>query len=139
MRGYSASLSYVTPTAPVHKHPPAPLPAPDNAVAPPAPRAAVRPGRAVKVAVIDTGITDQGRTDGLLADIARTPQNIDPLTSFPTSGPDKYLDFDAGHGTFVAGIIDQVAPHAEISVYRAIDPSSPETKIGGCAISACLT
>jgi hypothetical protein len=80
------------------------------------------------VAVIDTGITDQHRTDGVLADIQRTPPNIDPLTSFPIGGPDNYLDFDAGHGTFVAGIVDQVAPHAEISVYRAIDSDGIGTR-----------
>ena len=78
-----------------------------------------------KVAIIDTGIADQQvpRTDGLLAGIRRTPQNIDSLTSFPIGDPDTdtYLDFDAGHGTFVAGIVSQVAPDAAISVYRAID------------------
>jgi hypothetical protein len=135
LRGYSASLSYITPTAPVHKHPPAPLPGPHDAAPPPAPRAEVRPDSAVKVAVIDTGITDQHRTDGVLADIQRTPPNIDPLTSFPIGGPDNYLDFDAGHGTFVAGIVDQVAPHAEISVYRAIDSDGIGSEVAvACAM-----
>jgi len=129
LRGYSASLNYITPTAPVHKHPPAPLPAPDN----PVPlaqarerfesaRAEIWPGNGAKVAIIDTGITGQHRADGLLAGIPRNPQNIDRLTSFtPGPGPHPYLDFDAGHGTFVAGIVDQVAPDAAISVYKAID------------------
>jgi hypothetical protein len=124
LRGFSASLSYITPTAPVHKHPPAPLPAPDSPPAPQAvPRAGALPGKAAKVAIIDTGIADQEprRSDGLLAGIPRSPQNIDPLTSFSGGGPDPYLDFDAGHGTFVAGIVNQVAPAAEISVYKAID------------------
>jgi len=135
LRGHSASLSYITPTAPVHKHPPAPLPGPGDTTLALAPRAAVRPAKVAKVAVIDTGITDQRRTDGLLADIPRTPQNIDPLNRFPVSGPDQYLDFDAGHGTFVAGIIDQVAPHAEISVYRVVDTDSVASEVDvACAM-----
>ena len=133
LRGLAASLSYITPTAPVHKHPPAPLPGPNNAAPPPAPRAEARPASVAKVAIIDTGITDQQRTDGLLAGIQRTPQNIDRLTSFAVGEGDAFLDFDAGHGTFVAGIIDQVAPHAGISVYRAIDSDG----IGGEVAVAC--
>jgi Subtilase family len=135
LRGFSASLSHITPTAPVHKHPPAPLPAPDNPAPPAVSRAEVRPGKAVKVAIIDTGIAGQDppRDDGLLAGITRTPQNIDRLTSFPPGAPDGYLDFDAGHGTFVAGIVNQVAPAAEISVYKAIDSDG----IGSEADVAC--
>ena len=135
LRGYSASLSYITPTAPVHKHPPAPLPGPNDAAPPPAPRAEARPASVAKVAVIDTGITGQQRTDGLLAGIERTPQNIDRLTSFAVGEGDSFLDFDAGHGTFVAGIIDQVAPHAEISVYRAIDSDGIGSEVAvACAM-----
>ena len=144
LRGHCASLSYITPTAPVHKHPPAPLPAPDS----PVPhltaarerfelaRAEHWPGEGARVAIIDTGITDQRRTDGLLADIVRSPQNIDRLTSFPAGpGPHQYLDFDAGHGTFVAGIVDQVAPDAEISVYKAIDSDGIGSEVAvACAM-----
>src|SRR5215472_10952466 len=114
LRGYSASFNYCTPTSPVHKHPPAPLPAPDQAP-PPAPnqlqpealRAEMRPAKAARVAIIDTGIADQAvdRADSLLNGVSRNPRNIDPLTSFPIGGPHQYLDFDAGHGTFVAGIV----------------------------------
>jgi hypothetical protein len=82
-----------------------------------------------RVAVIDTGIPSLSdddqypgmrRTDGWLSDIERTGHNRDVLDDFPC-GPDGYLDFQAGHGTFVAGIIQRVAPGADIRVYRAAD------------------
>jgi Subtilase family len=120
LRGFAASLSYVTPSAPVTKPPPA-----DPPPTPPQPRVKKRgkPENAVKVAIIDTGIAKQktARRDGLLSRIKRTTRNVDPLTTFPLGGPHTYLDFDAGHGTFVAGIVNQVAPDATISMYRAID------------------
>lgn len=81
------------------------------------------------VAVIDTGIPSLGdddrypgmsRTDGWLSNVKRTDRNRDLLDDFPC-GPDGYLDFQAGHGTFVAGIIQRVAPGADIRVYRAAD------------------
>jgi Subtilase family len=123
LRGFAASLNYVTPTSPVHKYPPAPLPAPDSQAPLPQAREQSLAAGTVSVAVIDTGIARQRvpRTDGLLTGISRNSQNIDPLTSFPVDGPHPYLDFDAGHGTFVCGIINKVAPRARINVYRAID------------------
>jgi hypothetical protein len=92
-----------------------------------APEHAAAPGPLV--AVIDTGIPslpDDGgypgmsRTDGWLSAVERTDRNRDLLDDFPC-GPDGYLDFQAGHGTFVAGIIQRVAPGADIRVYRAAD------------------
>jgi subtilisin family serine protease len=138
LQGFSASFNYCTPTAPVHKHPPAPLPAPSQAPSPPpgaapqpaanqpqpeALRAEIPPEKVARVAIIDTGIANQAvdRADGLLGGVPRTTANIDPLTSFPIGGPHQYLDFDAGHGTFVAGIVNQVAPYTPISMHRAID------------------
>ncbi len=48
---------------------------------------------------------------------------IDPSTSSRSgpAAPDGYLDLDAGHGTFVTGIVQQIAPGAEVRVYRAVD------------------
>jgi subtilisin family serine protease len=136
LRGFAASFNYCTPTAPVHKHPP--LIAPDQTPPPPpgqppqpAPaqpqpavrRAEERPAKVARVAIIDTGIANQAvdRADGQLGGVPRTPDNIDPLYSFPIGGPHQFLDFSAGHGTFVAGIVNQVAPYAPIRMYRAID------------------
>jgi hypothetical protein len=140
LRGFSASFNYCTPTAPVHKLPPLPgqppQPAPDQPQ-PAALRAEVQSARRARVAIIDTGIADQAvdRADSLLSGVPRTPRNIDPLTSFPIGGPHQFLDFDAGHGTFVAGIVNQVAPYASITMYRAIDSDGIGSEVGvACAM-----
>lgn len=85
-------------------------------------------GRDVTVAVIDTGINHLDRTDGWLAGIPQDGTNDDPLDVFPVTvqngNPvpgDGLLDPSAGHGTFVAGVVQQVAPGATIRVYRAVD------------------
>lgn len=83
--------------------------------------AAVSPtstSEAAPVAIIDTGIAASTRSDGWLAGVTETDDNRDPLDALP---PDDRLDLGAGHGTFVAGIIEQVEPGAEIRVYRALD------------------
>lgn len=134
LRGFSASFNYCTPTAPVHKHPPLPG---SNQPQPAELRAERRPAKVARVAIIDTGIADQAvdRADGLLTGVPRTPRNIDPLTRFPIGGPHQYLDFDAGHGTFVAGLINQVDPYAPISMYRAIDSDSIGSEVDvACAM-----
>ena len=84
--------------------------------------------REVTVAVIDTGINNDSRTDGWLAGIPETAANIDPLDVFPVTVQngqivrgDGLLDLSAGHGTFVTGVVEQVAPAATIRVYRAVD------------------
>jgi hypothetical protein len=134
LRGFSASFNYCTPTAPVHKHPP--LIAPDQPQ-PAALRAEARPAKVARVAIIDTGIANQAvdRADGLLDGVPRTPDNIDPLSSFPIGGPHPYLDFSAGHGTFVAGIVNQVAPYAPIMMYRVMDSDGMASELDvACAM-----
>jgi hypothetical protein len=73
----------------------------------------------IVVAVIDTGIDESLRRDGWLNEVVRHT-NVDKLDAIPRNG---LLDFGAGHGTFVAGIIRQVDPKARIVVYRALDSS----------------
>lgn len=139
LRGFSASFNYCTPTAPVHKHPPLPPPGQPPQPAPdqPQPMALRAEVQSARVAIIDTGIANQAvdRADSLLNGVPRTARNIDPLTSFPIGGPHQYLDFDAGHGTFVAGIVNQVAPYAPITMYRAIDSDGVGTEVDvACAM-----
>jgi len=74
----------------------------------------------VRVAVIDTGITQNPRGDHWLDDVSRTTDNIDELDVLP-AGPDGLLDYQAGHGTFVAGVIQRVAPAADVRMYRVAD------------------
>jgi Subtilase family len=142
LRGFSASFNHCTPTAPVHKHPPliGPSQPPQPALNQPQPAARpaeVRPAKVARVAIIDTGIANQevDRADGLLDGVPRTPDNIDPLTSFPIGGPHQYLDFSAGHGTFVAGIVNRVAPYAPIRMYRVIDSDGIASEVDvACAM-----
>jgi subtilisin family serine protease len=77
-------------------------------------------GTPARVAFVDTGIPLDGRDDGWLTNIQRTNTNIDLLDNLPC-GRDGYLDFQAGHGAFVAGIVQRVAPRAHVRVYRAAD------------------
>ena len=75
----------------------------------------------VKIAVIDTGIAKQPRTDKWLDNIAGPGRlNTDPL--YPNLDPvstadDFVLGEVAGHGTFVSGIIRQVHPAASIQIH----------------------
>jgi len=125
-RGFAASVSNITPTSPVGKAIGGPLPT--------APAAAYQddpgPGEPARVAVIDTGITNEIRGDNWLDDV-HVPRggNIDLLDVFPLPGGDGLLDFDAGHGTFVTGIIQQIAPNAHIQVYRALDPDGIASEV----------
>jgi hypothetical protein len=73
-----------------------------------------------RVAVIDTGISSTSRTDGRLQGLENANDG-DPLNVFPLPNADQYLDVAAGHGTFAAGIIQMIDPHAHITVYRALD------------------
>lgn len=73
-----------------------------------------------RVAVIDTGIPMALRNDGWLNAVPRTDGDIDQLDVLP-AGPDGFLDFQAGHGTFVAGVVQRVAPGADVRVYKAAD------------------
>lgn len=98
---------------------------------PPAPAAAPSP----IVAVIDTGIVDaKARTDGWLAEIVRDPTpetgNVDEL-----DGPDMggELDLGAGHGTFAAGIVRQVAPNAKIEAIKALDTTGIGSEVSVAA------
>ena len=74
---------------------------------------------AIVVAVIDTGIDEQLRGDGWLNEVGRetTTTTSTSWTCSPASAAAlPILDFGAGHGTFVAGIVRQVDPQAKIVV-----------------------
>jgi Subtilase family len=75
-----------------------------------------------QVAVIDTGLGEP-RHDWLHS---MTNPEIDPLyppDQPPNPDPDAppTLGLAAGHGTFVAGIVQQVEPSTDIRMYRALD------------------
>ena len=124
--GLEAAVSNITATAPVHKPPPLGTPGGAAVVDARVDAGEARqqpdggPGEPAVVAVIDTGIPLELRADGWLNDVARD-NNIDRLDEFPLPDGDGFLDADAGHGMFVAGCVRQVAPGADIRVYRAVD------------------
>lgn len=69
------------------------------------------------VAVLDSGVSNAGRTDGYLGPQV-VPADVDPLDVFPQIG---WLDGDAGHGSMVIGIVQQVVPTARVGSYRVAD------------------
>lgn len=70
------------------------------------------------VAVLDSGISNVGREDGYLEPPAVSPTEVDLLDIFPVVG---LLDGDAGHGSMVVGIVQQVAPASRVGSYRVAD------------------
>jgi hypothetical protein len=124
--GVSASVNHITPLGPIAKG----LGGPEPSAGLPPFRASAetRKSTPIKVALVDTGIADRVRDDGWLASVPRIEprrprdpdMNIDLLNVLPDDH-DPYLDFGAGHGTFAAGVVQQVAHRAEIAMYRALD------------------
>ncbi|GEL96692.1 S8 family peptidase [Cellulomonas terrae] len=84
------------------------------------------------VAVIDSGIAAETRADGWLAAVERhggadAESNIDPV-DYLGDGSDR-LELSAGHGTFVAGIVAQVCPTADLVMYRAVPADGVGTEL----------
>ena len=90
---------------------------------PPNPSSA--PTAPMAIAIIDTGVARSARNDGWLTGIRETNATRDPLDALP---PDHRLDLGAGHGTFVAGIIERLAPQAATRMYRALDSDGVGTE-----------
>jgi subtilisin family serine protease len=99
-------------------------------------------GDGARVAIIDTGIDGTLRADGWLTGVPRITAddpathaddiNVDPLDADPDDG---FLDFSAGHGTFVSGIVAQVAPSADLTVYRSLGTGGTGSEVEvACAL-----
>jgi hypothetical protein len=69
----------------------------------------------VRVAVIDTGIGPLRDCDHWLTDVKRVRGNEELLDVAPVN---DRLDWYSGHGSFTAGVVQQVAPDVEIVAYR---------------------
>jgi subtilase family protein len=70
-------------------------------------------GEGVKIAVLDTGMFDHE----WLTDVQRAPGSADVWDV----ERDGYGDAESGHGTFIAGLIRQVAPAASIYAAKVLD------------------
>ncbi|HEX6021318.1 MAG TPA: S8/S53 family peptidase [Solirubrobacter sp.] len=70
-------------------------------------------GKGARIAVLDTGMFDHP----WLAGVQAAP-NSDDVWDVESDG---YADAESGHGTFIAGLIRQVAPSTEIYAVKALD------------------
>lgn len=127
-QGVRASVNHITPLGPVAKGLGGPEPSKGTR---PFPAHAQQEPGAVTVAIIDNGIAAP-RRDDWLAGVARDSDNLDRLDAYPPFG---YLDFAAGHGTFAAGVLQQVFPQVDLRVYRALDSDGVGSEVDvACAM-----
>ncbi len=73
----------------------------------------------VRIVVIDTGLDKRASHHPLLKVVEVSPSDIDH--SVDTTPHDRYIDDQAGHAAFIAGVIRQEAPGASVRVIRALD------------------
>jgi hypothetical protein len=81
------------------------------------------------VVVLDTGLARAAdflpQALGTLAPVivpGGTPADQDDVPDSVPSGGDLLLDPAAGHGTFIAGLVERVAPGARVELWRVIHP-----------------
>ncbi len=86
-------------------------------------------GNGIMIGVLDSGLAGWWHTDDMRPAILRTNRvrgALDlpsvPMTQDPGDPPDRYLDPVAGHGTFIAGIIEQRIPGCQINVRKVFQP-----------------
>lgn len=83
------------------------------------------PGRAVKVAILDTGISQvasylNAKVDAWINAIEPGEGPWDVPRQIDSNGDGK-VDSKVGHGTMVAGIIDQISPQSRFVICRVAD------------------
>jgi hypothetical protein len=106
-----------------------------------APRDRTAPGPRARIVVLDTGLADRnGQRPPFLAPPSghSGAWRIDGTVDVPdaaiegsygvTHPPDGYLDPVAGHGTFIAGLIEQYAPGCTIDVRGVVAPLGDVTE-----------
>jgi subtilisin family serine protease len=138
--GVAASFAYVTPNQVIMKADATPERAQEAPPSRPSASPAAADQAPVKVAILDTGISRRGRdqdgSDGWLAGLTVTEETRDPLDVFPENG---LLDFSAGHGTFVAGLYEQVDPGLDVHIHRVLDSDGIVSEVDvACALVACV-
>ncbi|MEY2434519.1 MAG: hypothetical protein QOC92_4244, partial [Acidimicrobiaceae bacterium] len=99
------------------------------------PRPAYGTVRTPRVAILDTGIAGSaqgGLTPDLLASVTASPSTWEQ----PDEDGDTYLDPAAGHGTFIAGLIEQLAPGCDLTVELVLTTYGDGDEF---AIAQCIT
>jgi hypothetical protein len=71
------------------------------------------------VMILDTGLAFDIQCPQSLVSVAHS-QDPSEWQDAPSSEPDGYLDPCVGHGTFIAGLIDSVAPGCDISIQKVL-------------------
>jgi subtilisin family serine protease len=74
-------------------------------------------GDGARVAIVDSGFLREGVRHPWLADVVVDADDVED----PDVDGNGFIDFAAGHGTFVAGCVRQVAPGAALAVEQALD------------------
>jgi subtilisin family serine protease len=83
-------------------------------------------GDRTRVAVLDTGVS-KGIHKWLDARCGSTPADAEELNVQP---PDGWIDDEAGHGTFIAGVVLQRAPSARIDIAKVLDSEGYGDELG---------
>jgi subtilisin family serine protease len=114
--GSHVELNHVLTGEPYYKGGPAAEPVPAAALyaVPPGPRPA-----SAAVAVLDTGVTSPPHALFAASLLAMDPADVDVLDE----DGNGVLDTEAGHGTFICGLVDRVAPGVGIEQQKVLDPS----------------
>jgi subtilisin family serine protease len=88
------------------------------------------PGTGVRVAIIDNGIAREALSQAWLQGIRPSPSDIDPVRKYDaTHGVrDDTMEVGAGHGTFVAGVVRQLAPGCFVDPIRALGEETTGTE-----------
>ena len=73
---------------------------------------------APRVIVLDTGLAGHGHSPSVLSNAVAIHAASGADIDEPDNDSNDYLDPAAGHGTFIAGIINQVAPGCDVTVDR---------------------
>ena len=154
--------SHAVQSTPWRSHPWRSHEAPTSSAAPMAARAlpvraCAGPGRHPRIVVLDTGLAGGDQPGGVNHDHQRPALLLDPGAPDRISGaadepdaaitsvtgqtftPDGYLDPVAGHGTFIAGLIEQIAPGCAIRVEHVVSPLGDGRELDICdAIDAAV-
>lgn len=93
--------------------------------------AAQKTGREVRVAILDTGVGSKVRPLWAKTVAAyNTSENVQTAYDLPhytDTNKNKIFDESVGHGTMVAGIIDQIAPQTKFIIVRVADSDGVST------------
>jgi subtilisin family serine protease len=94
-------------------------PSDDPEPAPPLPPPEGDAGSGTSIVVIDTGLDDAWPWRAAVDLVGRETDPLDGLAPDPAGQRGPFLGRAAGHATFIAGVIAQVAPGARLTVLRA--------------------